>query len=526
VCVPCAQAQERSSTPEQAPAHNASAADRQSSGTEKDSSALADAEKLLRQGRYEEAVEAFRKLAEAHNDPAVAAGLTHALLHHDDLAAAYDTARKALVDFPDSPLTHEAYGEVAFRRGEPWECEKEMAKTINTWGPNARAYLWLFRVYNTMAFHKKADTMLQHAYDLDPNDIDIAYEYRHRPRVAVAPPTPAAPPPGANSTDASQASKGDGTPASTVSPPNQAAPARARHCELVGSPRNVELSLERIFYDPKNVRGFGLQVDVNGKSGRLLVDTGAGGILINHRLAEKAGVQRLRDSSFGGIGDKGATEGYIGRAESITIGGVEFRNCTVAVSETRNVLGDDGLIGTNVFRDFLVDLDMPHYKLKLSPLPKRPDESEQALQDSYISPEMKSFSRFYNVGHFILIPVRVDEAPARIFLVDTGAFDNFISPDVAREVTKVHSDDRMKVKGLSGAVEKVYRADRATLAFSHFKQPNEDLVAFDMSRISRNAGMQVAGTLGYTLLRMLDVRIDYRDDLIEFNYNEKGQPVR
>ena len=36
---------------------------------------------------------------------------------------------------------------------------------------------------------------------------------------------------------------------------------------------------------------------------------------------------------------------------------------------------NDGLIGTDVFGAYLIDIDIPGEKLRLSPLPKRPDES-------------------------------------------------------------------------------------------------------------------------------------------------------
>ena len=55
-----------------------------------------------------------------------------------------------------------------------------------------------------------------------------------------------------------------------------------------------------------------------------------------------------------------------------------------------------------------------------------------------------------------------------LFMIDTGAFTNVLSTRAAREVTKVRSDPRMQVKGLSGTVNNVYRADKATLQFGHY----------------------------------------------------------
>jgi hypothetical protein len=99
--------------------------------------------------------------------------------------------------------------------------------------------------------------------------------------------------------------------------------------------------------------------------------------------------------------------------------------------------------------------------------------------------------------------------------------NNHITPAAAREVTKVHGDTNTTVKGISGSVTNVYRADKAVLMFGHLKQENQDLVAFGMTRISDDIGTEISGTLGFAMLRMLDIKIDYRDGLVDFEYDAK-----
>jgi len=50
------------------------------------------------------------------------------------------------------------------------------------------------------------------------------------------------------------------------------------------------------------------------------------------------------------------------------------------------------------------------------------------------------------------------------------------------------------------------------------------MVSFDMSRVSRYAGTDVSGTLGLVMLRLLKIRLDYRDALADFQYTKP--PVR
>jgi len=259
--------------------------------------------------------------------------------------------------------------------------------------------------------------------------------------------------------------------------------------------------------------------------------------------------------------NSGEASGYLAIADSISVGALEFRHCVVEVSDKRSVLDDEGLIGANVFSNYLVTIDFLWQKLKLEPLPARPgeqsstaslgskngDDTEESPEDSktaegdgnkektgaaasqpirigpqdrYIAPEMQNYSRIFRFGHELLIPTQVGKTPPKLFLIDTGAMMNSISPQAAREVTKVFEDDRMHVKGVSGYVRDVYSADKAVLTFSHYRQENQDLTTFDMSNISRSTGVEVSGILGFTTLRLFTLKIDSRDGLVDFVYNK------
>src|SRR5262249_14211907 len=137
---------------------------------------------------------------------------------------------------------------------------------------------------------------------------------------------------------------------------------------------------------PYRVRGVGLRVSFNGgKEESLLLDTGASGLLLNRKAAEKYGIKRLTTSKLEGIGDKRPVEGYLGFAERVQVGDVELHNCLVHVSDRSNLVGEAGLIGTDVFSKFLVTLDFAGRKVRLSPLPKREDEgSDDEVYDRVI----------------------------------------------------------------------------------------------------------------------------------------------
>jgi hypothetical protein len=116
----------------------------------------------------------------------------------------------------------------------------------------------------------------------------------------------------------------------------------------------------------------------------------------------------------------------------------------------------------------------------------------------------------------LLIPTRVNNSPPMNFLIDTGAFDNSITPAAAKQVTKISGDDLDTIKGLSGEVKKVYVAHKANLQFARFRQDREDLITFSIDAISNSIGTEIAGILGFRMLFMLEIKIDYRDGLVDF----------
>jgi hypothetical protein len=72
-------------------------------------------------------------------------------------------------------------------------------------------------------------------------------------------------------------------------------------------------------------------------------------------------------------------------------------------------------------------------------------------------------------------------------------------------------------------VSKVY-STKATFRFGHLQQPNMGVVTFDLSTQSRGLGTEVSGLLGFGMLKVLEVRIDYRDGLADFEFDPKLIP--
>ena len=488
---------------------------------------LANAVLLYRAGDYEKSSSEYAAIIAANpNSPVAYAGLARVYVKQAKLAGGSGRSEQSY-----RARTHQSAQPHRARRGllpvgKIIEAESEFVPIIKSGQAYARAYLGEARVSRASSFYKQAKRLIDVAHELDSGDPEIASFWMNEQSLE----------------ERIKAVKDELADPKTTDPKRKAeleqslaflndADNRHGSCQPASNLTSVEIPFVMLLNDPNTYRAVGLKVDVNGTSADLMLDTGSTGILIGRRVAEKVGVTRVASTTIGGIGDRGDQSGYVGHVDSIRVGPLEFRDCYIEVSDRKTTVDDDGLIGADLFHHFLVDLDFSGRKFRLSELPALSDATAQTspgdskaapqLHDRYIAPEMKSYTPVYRFGHSLLIPTRLNDQVTSLFLIDSGSTFNMMSPAAARMVTKVGGDANTTIKGLSGTVKNVYRADQATLTFGHLKQQNQDITAFDTSAISNSVGTEVSGILGFSTLGLLDVKIDYRDGLVDFTFDQQ-----
>jgi tetratricopeptide (TPR) repeat protein len=433
-------------------------------------------------------------------------------LLNDGVATAWKLSQKALAEAPESAAAHEFAGEVLFRRGEFANAETEFKQSTKL-DPNfARAWWGLARIAACESMDKTADQYFRRAHDLDPKDSRIFLDWAMRLK-------------GAEHIDALE------TYASVTDPnrEQQEVEGIRQHIRLDKSLRGRKLTALVSPYEKTEIpllplvtsnrsRTYGVEVDVNGTKLKLVLDTGAGGFVIQRSAAEKAGVQHLVDVNLHGFGDNAKLRSaYTGIAARVGIGGVTFQNALISVSNQEFVDIEDGLIGTNVFSQFLVTIDFAAKTLLLDPLPGYRPDSEESL-DATIPADMQGWTRFYQFGHLLLIPTRVGGSREALFVIDTGAARTLISYDMAAEVSKLDRNEKMGLRGINGQVSDVYQTGNLYLQFAGFRQRNQAMTSFDMWPQSRGIGAEISGFLGLPVLSLFTITIDYRDGLVKFDY--------
>jgi tetratricopeptide (TPR) repeat protein len=451
--------------------------------------------------RYDNAIELYRKILA--QEPAADGyyGLTRALLKSHRSKEAYAAADESLKRVPQTAAAQTAAGLAMFRKGDIPQAESFFRAAIKLDANYCGALSGLASIYSSVSKPKTARDLLHQAYATCPDDPTLmlarantfkgAEHINALERVLAAIDPESEEARGVQAHIASDRALGD-----------------RKTRRMISAYVPARIKLTHVMNGPNHLRGFGVRVQFNQRyTATLLLDTGASGISLAPKAAQKAGLELLSDESMGakGIGDKKPEDSFTYLAPEIRIGPLVFADHPVSVFRTAKDSDIDGLIGSDVFQKFVVSLDFPGLQLALEPYPALADDDSQ---DSNAIPE--GFHRVIRAGNHLLIATSVNQSPAKLFLIDSGSSSNLIDAEGAREFTGVHRDGSTGVRGIQGNVDRVSRADRITLNFAGFRQDNPDLIAISLEKPSESMGVGITGVLGMPVLAQLKLTIDYR----------------
>ena len=506
-----------------------------------------DADKALAARKYPDAERLYNAALTADpNSSAAMAGLIRTTLAEGKLPDALALATKYDGSHPNDAVLLDALAEVRFRRGETDAAGMALNRSLRLNMCGGLTRYDMARFLYLSGYYGRSQTELERAYWLAPDNPDITRRWHQShavPQTAeqslavlkrrLESPTL----PDAQKDAINAAIKGIET--------NEKG-----SCELVTPLDAVKLPIVPV---PDNgsiedMEEGGLDMQINGKKRRLEIDTGASGLTLSAPSAKALGLVPEAQIKIGGIGDDGLTNAFVSHVDDIKIGKMEFRNCMVYVLASGNMLDRvpdvDGLIGPDVFRDYLVTLDYPGREVRLGPLPRTPDEQvlkvvslsttggrmddqqtpvsiADSAKDRYVAPEMKDWTPVFRSQHMLIVPTLINTSPVKLFLLDTGSQISLLSPPAAKEVGQASDFTGMQLKGVNGVVRTVPAVGNVSMFFAHIKQTRRNMLILDTGGISRNAGVELSGIIGFPILRELVLSIDYRDNLIHVVYDPK-----
>jgi tetratricopeptide (TPR) repeat protein len=465
---------------------------------------LSSAQSDFKQGEFRKAVAAYSSLIEKNRTDALAhAGVVRSLLKLDEVDQAADAAGRALREIPQSALVLAIDGDVKFRRGRFADAEEQYRAALKLDERCARAWLGMGRIHAASSHRKESQDAFARAHELAPDDGDTLYYW------AINQPYPV----NVSELRKHMAQFRDDEEKERHEREYidflEAIAGRKVWIPAADVPR-TEIKLQPVITRVQDgPRAFSLQTKLNDRAtATVMLDTGASGLTISRKVAERAHAKKLSEHSLEGVGNSGPAKGYEAWVDKVTIGNLEFHDCHVHVSPRDNP-DYDGLIGTDVFERYLVAIDLPAHKLRLEPLPE--------VSPSNKGPEQDTFTAFYRFGHIMLMPTSVGDTAHGLFALDTGSATNSMSPELARRVSTVRSSD-IPVNGMSGSVKNVFTADQTVLQFSRFLQPHENIITFDLHSLSKDLGTEISGLIGFATLKKMKIIIDYRDGVVDFEY--------
>ena len=161
-----------------------------------------------------------------------------------------------------------------------------------------------------------------------------------------------------------------------------------------------------------------IQLTINGREGKFLIDTGAWELHVLPAFAEKCGLKPLglRETGTYAGGRQAGSSGAV--ADRVTLGDFSLRNVPIVLPERANSPFEvDGIVGTVVLYHFLFTLDYPGGRLILR---RRTPEASKAFETESVSAGAHRMP-FWLVGdHFIFAWGTVNGAGPYLFHVDTG----------------------------------------------------------------------------------------------------------
>lgn len=447
------------------------------------------------------------------NDEALNAALLSTLVYEGKVEAAADAASADEGKFPDSPVVVAARGEFAYYMGDMEAAEALFRQALKLKEQTARAYLGLYKLYEAASMYHTARLLILRAHAIDPDDALIT-----RTWLSFIPP---------EQQRELFFSFAQSHPwlFKNLEIDRKLAQAsehvqKRRLFELQGAPQEVTLHLVPIYKPNHEFAALGVRVKLNnGPTLTLVLDTGASGILINHSAADKSGLALLGTVQATGIGDGGAQRATVALARSCQIETLHYENCAVRAAEgALHLTGDlDGLIGADLFSNYLVAIDFRKQLLHLVSLPPRPPNP-----DGYDAKKPEDgWTRVFRYGHLLFVPTNLNGKTSGLFLIDTGAVMSNVDSTFARLSTKIRDNTNMHIYGLSGSVNEVFRADKAVITFAGFRQKNIGLTSFNLNNSTEHHDVRIDGILGFSVLDLFRLTLDYRNGLVKFEYTRK-----
>ncbi|MBZ5636962.1 MAG: aspartyl protease family protein [Acidobacteriia bacterium] len=447
----------------------------------------------------------------------------HALMQAGQVENARRLILTAIDASPADPQLLCLQGDILFRQSKFDEAEKAYRAALVIAPPTARAHFGLGRV-DQLRFHRKsAHEHIATAYQLDWHDPEIILAYAHyvpdrearkvllQNFLALTP------------------LEDKGHREDVVARVEMEERLGARKLAAMDSPyRDYKLPLETFIAPNGQTSGVLLKASINhGSPLRLILDTGADGILLTSKAVRNLGLETLTRSQISGLGQQAPANALVAVAQTVEIEDFRLQDCVLQISDAALTPGADGIIGANVFQEFLIRLKARSHVLELSPFSSRA-EAPVRFSDPWVDYEGSSYdgpvcescdhlAPAYRVGHLLLLratlnSLKSDGQQDGYFLLDSGSTYSAVSQDVANRLP----GGRTHLLGARGPLDGVSQSRPMRLDVGAARLADFSPVSLDLTEMSRQEGVEISGIVGFSVVSKAVLTINYRDGLVGF----------
>jgi predicted aspartyl protease len=239
----------------------------------------------------------------------------------------------------------------------------------------------------------------------------------------------------------------------------------------------------------------------------LLLDTGAAMSIMTEELAGLIGISGTEVKE--GVGSAGKpVKVVLGHVRSVSIGEARVENVRVGILKDLPRCIGHGVVGYNVLKEFGVTIDYGGQRLTLTS--PGPGQGRDRTAQGYLPLRLARPER-----PILLVEVLVNSRDAFQFVLDTGAGQTVVSPELAHRMG-MEDLSIASVVGAGGptpgslSVAQSLSVGRASL------NGVAVIVADIFSGLSQATGARLDGVLGFNFLRHFTVDIDYPHENLRF----------
>jgi aspartyl protease/tetratricopeptide repeat protein len=240
---------------------------------------------------------------------------------------------------------------------------------------------------------------------------------------------------------------------------------------------------------------------VNGKGPyQFAIDTGATQTVVSEKLAKEAGLETITSTVVFGIGGTGKVDTKLYKMKTFAVGDIRVKNSPVGTFNDPLISQiADGILGTSMFSDFIVNIDYPSSQMVLT------RKSTPAPAGTEVLP-------VWFFSNLLLVPVEANGKRGN-FIIDTGAVTTVLSHSTAAQLGVDEKTPGAKVDmgiaGVGGFEGVVLKVPNVTFKTRQNTEVFPQVVAIDLKEISKTIGTEVAGILGYDFFSDYKVTLDY-----------------